>query len=99
MATTTKKTTKATVTADATASKADAARTAVLERVQQGQEAALVAAERLGATLERVIPAPVMPIVTTVQKALVSNVEFAAALARSQAEFATKVAKAVLPAA
>ena len=69
----------------------------MFERLQQGQEAALVAAERLGHTLERVIPAPVMPLVANVQRAVVSNVEFAAALARHQADFATKVAKALLP--
>ena len=80
------------------ASKAEAARTTVLERLQQGQEAALVAAERLGHTLERVIPAPVMPLVVNVQRVVVTNVEFAAALARQQAEFATKVAKAIIPA-
>ncbi len=97
---TTKTTTKSPkAPVDAATSKVDAARTAVLERVQQGQEAALVAAERLGSALERFIPAPVLPVVTTVQKVVVTNVEFAAALARSQADFATKVAKAVLPTA
>lgn len=96
--TTTTKTTKTTATTvDSHVTKVEAARTAVMERLHQGQEAAVVAAERLGATLERVIPAPVLPVVGTVQKVVVSNVEFAAALARSQADFAIKVAKAVLP--
>lgn len=97
---TTKKTTNqvASEAATSTVNKAHAAHSAVMERLHQGQEAAVVAAERLGATLERVIPAPVLPVVGTVQKVVVSNVEFAAALARSQADFAIKVAKAVLPA-
>lgn len=88
--TTSKSTPKATT-------KVEAARAAVLERLQQGQEATLVAAERLGHTLERVIPAPVMPLVTNVQRVVVTNVEFAAKLAQHQADFATKVAKALLP--
>jgi hypothetical protein len=97
MATSTKSTKSTKTTESANSTKADAARNAVMEQLQQGQEAALAAAERVGTTLERIIPAPIMPIVATVQRAVVTNVEFAAALARSQADFATKVAKAVLP--
>jgi hypothetical protein len=97
MATSKKTTTTTTTTTTATATKVEAARSAVMERLHQGQDAAVVAAERLGATLERVIPAPVLPMVGTVHKVVVSNVEFAAALARNQADFAIKVAKAVLP--
>jgi len=101
--TTTSKTTstpKAATTPKAAATaKVEGVRTAVLERLQQGQEAAVVAAERFGQTIERVVPAPVMPLLVTVQRAVVTNVEFAANLARHQADFATKVAKALLPAA
>lgn len=91
------KSTKSTSAAAEAQSKAEAVRSTLLERLEQGQQTVLVAAERLGHTLERVIPAPVMPLVITVQRVVSTNVDFAASLARSQAEFATKVAKAVLP--
>ena len=97
--TSTKKASSQQKAAQAAAGKVESARTAVFERFQQGQEAALVAAERLGHTIERVIPAPVMPLVVNVQRVVVHNVEFAASVARHQADFATKVAKALLPTA
>jgi hypothetical protein len=97
MATTTStKSTRAKAAAEAQ-SKGEAVRATVLERLEQGQQSVLVAAERFGHTLERIIPAPVMPLVTNVQRVVAANVDFAASLARSQADFAAKVAKAVLP--
>jgi hypothetical protein len=78
-------------------SKGEAVRASVLERLEQGHQTVLIVAERFGQTLERVIPAPVLPLVTNVQRVVATNVDFAASLARSQAEFAAKVAKAVLP--
>ena len=78
-------------------SKGEAVRASVLERLEQGHQTVLIVAERFGQTLERVIPAPVLPLVTNVQRVVATNVDFAASLARSQADFAAKVAKAVLP--
>jgi hypothetical protein len=78
-------------------SKGEAVRASVLERLEQGHQTVLIVAERFGQTLERVIPAPVLPLVTNVQRVVATNVDVAASLARSQADFAAKVAKAVLP--
>jgi hypothetical protein len=77
---------------------AEKLRSAVLQRVEQGQHLALDVAERVAGAADKLVPSVVKPTITKARQVMAANVDFAFAIAKSNAEFASKFAKTLVEA-
>lgn len=73
-------------------------RSTVLQRVEQGQHLALDVAERVAGAADKLVPSAIKPTITKARELVAANVDFAFAIAKSNAEFASKFTKTLVEA-